>query len=1016
MAQQGDALLESENNDVENMVRVRTEAVEEENNSGRLEQPVAGASSFGGLVDNTMCHAPGRSLLEDSIDNGTGGVAQPGAEASSSGGLRHNPSETRWSYDVFLSFRGEDTRKNFTGHLYTALIQAGIHTFRDDNELPRGEEISPQLLRAIEGSRISLVVFSKNYASSTWCLDELVKIMECRQKTHQVVLPIFYDTDPSVVRKQTGSYKEAFDKHEEHFKGEKEKVNRWREALSQAAHICGWDLRNKTNGYEAELIKMVVSDVACKLVLSGARASSFGGLTGNTNDTPGDPLPTSSTKLVGLAFKQNTNKVWSWLMDDEVSTIGIYGMGGVDFSIERLQNLIAKRIKLDLSSEDDDLCRAAKLSKDLRNKQKWILILDDLWNTFELPEVGIPEPVKGCKLIMTTRSKRVCQRMHSQRKIEVKSLSVEEAWTLFIEKLGHDIALSLEVERIARDIARECAGLPLGVITMAGSLREVDGLHEWRNTLRKLKESKSRDMEDEVLRLLRFSYDQLHDLAQQQCLLYCALFPEDHCIEREQLIGYLIDEGIIKRNGSRQEAFDEGHTMLDKLEDVSLLERFVTDTMGRSVKMHDLIRDMTIQILQENSQAMVKAGVQLRELPNEEEWTKSFTRVSLMQNKITEIPSSHSPRCPTLSTLLLCRNPLVNIADSFFERLQGLKVLDLSSTDIIKLPDSVSGLVSLTALVLQNCTMLRHVPSLEKLGALKKLDLTRTGLEKMPQGMECLRNLEYLGMNGCGEREFPSGLLLKLSHLQVLVLEEKAIDQIYALTTIKGKEVGCLKKLESLKCQFEGHSNFVEYLKSRDETQSLSTYRIWVGHPSTIQLLHVSTSKTIALINLSGEDLSGEDLQVMFPKDIQQLIIDKCLDATSLYDVFSLINYATKLEDIFITQCNSMESLVSSSWFFSTPSPNGIFSGLKKLYCVGCERMKKLFPFVMLQNLVNLEEISVHHCRNMVEIIGEDGVTGVESSSNNMEFKLPKLRLLSLSSLPELKVQNWFAMHSKKLT
>ncbi|KAG5224071.1 TMV resistance protein [Salix suchowensis] len=144
-----------------------------------------------------------------------------------------------WSYDVFLSFRGEDTRKTITDHLYSALIQAGIHTFKDDNELPRGEEISPQLVRAIEGSRISVVLFSRNYASSGWCLDELVKIMECRQKTHQVVLPIFYDTDPSVVRKQTGSYAKAFDEHEEHFKEEMEKVNRWREALTQAANLSG---------------------------------------------------------------------------------------------------------------------------------------------------------------------------------------------------------------------------------------------------------------------------------------------------------------------------------------------------------------------------------------------------------------------------------------------------------------------------------------------------------------------------------------------------------------------------------------------------------------------------------------------------------------------------------------------------------------------------------------------------------------------------------------------------------
>ncbi|XP_010999733.1 PREDICTED: probable disease resistance protein At5g63020 [Populus euphratica] len=302
----------------------------------------------------------------------------------------------------------------------------------------------------------------------------------------------------------------------------------------------------------------------------GAGASSSGGLTGNTNETPGDPLPTSSTKLVGQAFEQNTNLIWSWLMDDEVSTIGIYGMGGVgkttmmkhihnkllerpgishcvywvtvsqDFSIGRLQNHIAKCLGLDLSNEHDDLCRAVKLLKQLRKKQKWILILDDLWNTFELHEVGIPEPVdlKCCKLIMTSRSKRVCQWVDRRREIEVKPLLKSEAWNLFREKLGHDITLSPEVERIAMDIARECAGLPLGIITMAGSLRRVDDLHEWRNTLKKLKESKCRDMKDKV---------------------YCALFPEDHEIVRKELIDYLIDEGVIERMESRQEAVDEGH-------------------------------------------------------------------------------------------------------------------------------------------------------------------------------------------------------------------------------------------------------------------------------------------------------------------------------------------------------------------------------------------------------------------------------------------------------------------------
>ncbi|KAM7466174.1 hypothetical protein LguiB_013736 [Lonicera macranthoides] len=120
-----------------------------------------------------------------------------------------------WNYDVFLSFRGEDTRKNFTDHLYDALTRAGIRTFRDDNQLPRGKHIPFQLMKAIEESRISIIVFSKNYASSSWCLDEMVKVLECKNTRGQLVLPVFYDVDPSHVRKQTGKFAEAFAGYEE---------------------------------------------------------------------------------------------------------------------------------------------------------------------------------------------------------------------------------------------------------------------------------------------------------------------------------------------------------------------------------------------------------------------------------------------------------------------------------------------------------------------------------------------------------------------------------------------------------------------------------------------------------------------------------------------------------------------------------------------------------------------------------------------------------------------------------
>jgi hypothetical protein len=247
--------------------------------------------------------------------------------------------------------------------------------------------------------------------------------------------------------------------------------------------------------------------------------------------------------------------------------------------------------------------------------------------------------------------------MACHHKIKVKPLSEGEAWILFMENLGRDIVVSPEVERIAKAAAKECAGLPLRIIIVAGSLRGVDDLHEWRNTLKKLRESEFRDMDEKVFQVLRVSYNRLGDVALQQCLLYCALFPEDQEIKREELIGYLINEGIIKGMRSRGDAFDEGHTMLNRLQNVCLLESAKMEYDGsRRVKIHDLIRDIAIQILQDNSQVMVKAGAQLKELPDVEEWTENLTRVSLMQNQIKEIPSSYSPRCPYLSTLLLCQN------------------------------------------------------------------------------------------------------------------------------------------------------------------------------------------------------------------------------------------------------------------------------------------------------------------------------------------------------------------------
>ncbi|KAL7235615.1 hypothetical protein ACSBR1_018997 [Camellia fascicularis] len=126
-----------------------------------------------------------------------------------------DPSISRCTYHVFLSFRGKDTRKAFTDHLYTALVQAGIRTFKDNDGIERGEKIKLELQKAIWLSRISVIVFSKDYASSRWCLDELLMILEFKRTSKHIVLSIFYDVDQAEVKNQTGGLVEDFVSHEQ---------------------------------------------------------------------------------------------------------------------------------------------------------------------------------------------------------------------------------------------------------------------------------------------------------------------------------------------------------------------------------------------------------------------------------------------------------------------------------------------------------------------------------------------------------------------------------------------------------------------------------------------------------------------------------------------------------------------------------------------------------------------------------------------------------------------------------
>ncbi|KAL6204107.1 hypothetical protein ACLB2K_021376 [Fragaria x ananassa] len=165
-------------------------------------------------------------------------------------------------YDVFLSFRGLDTQRGITSQLYDGLQnKRGIATFMDDQNLEVGDAISPTLIKAIEESWFAIVVLSPNYASSTWCLEELAKICEWMEGNKRI-LPLFYNVEPTDVRYQKGSFEVAFSKYESSQRHRLVEVQQWRKALNKVASFSGWD--SKIYKTDTELVEKIVDFVVKK--------------------------------------------------------------------------------------------------------------------------------------------------------------------------------------------------------------------------------------------------------------------------------------------------------------------------------------------------------------------------------------------------------------------------------------------------------------------------------------------------------------------------------------------------------------------------------------------------------------------------------------------------------------------------------------------------------------------------------------------------------------------------------
>ncbi|CAI8612392.1 unnamed protein product [Vicia faba] len=691
-----------------------------------------------------------------------------------------------WNYDVFLSFRGEDTRTSFTGSLYHGLHQKGINVFIDDEKLRRGEQISPSLITAIEESRISIIVFSENYASSTWCLDELAMILECWKTKGQLVFPVFYYVDPSWIRHQRGSFGVAMAKHEVSFKGDVQRLNKWKKALFDAANLSGWSLKNG-QGYEYELILRIIDEVCSKL-----------------NNT----LLHISEHPVGLETR--ISEVKSLLQFEkpveEVCFFGIHGHGGIGkTTIARaLYNSIANEFEVtsfltDIRESSTQRQGLVQLQETLLYEtvgekniklgnvykgipiikkrlccKKVLLILDDVDKLEQLQALagGRDWFGFGSVIIITTRDKQLLASHLVDKTYEVKKLNHEEAFELFTWNAFKRKASDKEYMEISNNVVLYAEGLPLALKVMGSNLFGKT-VEEWKSALAKYEKIPNK----EVQNVLRVTFDNLEE-NEKEIFLDIACFFKGETVEYVektlQACGFFPKFGI------------------SVLTDRSLVS---IDEYNR-LRMHDLIQDMGREVVREVSP--LEPGKRSR-LWNHEDVIEVLTESSgtyRIQGMMVDLPDQY----------------MVHLKDDSFKKMKNLKILivrngqfygspqhlpnNLRMLDWMEYPSSslpptfqpkklvalnlsrsrftlqepFKHFDSLTSMDLSHCEFLTKLPDVSSVPNLTELNLDYcTNLEKIDDSLGFLENLTELRAYGCTKlKDFPQAI--KLTSLKTLIL------------------------------------------------------------------------------------------------------------------------------------------------------------------------------------------------------------------------------------------------------
>ncbi|EEC77639.1 hypothetical protein OsI_16631 [Oryza sativa Indica Group] len=491
-----------------------------------------------------------------------------------------------------------------------------------------------------------------------------------------------------------------------------------------------------------------------------------------------------------------------------------------------MQKTISERLNLPWNEAEITVKRARFLVKALSRK-RFVLLLDDVRKKFRLEDVGIPTPDTNSqsKLILTSRF----QELSTEACAAVESPSPSNVVR------DHAIA-----------IAQSCGGLPLALNVIGTAVAGYEEPRDWNSAADAIKENMKFEGVDEMFATLKYSFDRLTP-TQQQCFLYCTLFPEYGSISKEHLVDYWLAEGLLLDDR------EKGNQIIRSLISACLLQ--TTSSMSSKVKMHHIIRHLGLWLVnREDRSFVVKAGMALDNAPPAIEW-KEATRISIMSNNITEL--SFSPKCENLTTLLIQNNPKLNkLGWGFFKYMRSLKVLDLSHTAITSIPEC------------------------DKLVALQHLDLSYTHIMRLPERLWLLKELRHLDLSVTVALEDTLNNCSKLHKLRVLNL----FRSHYGIRDVDDLNLDSLRDLLFLGITIYSQ----DVLKKLNETHPLakSTHRLNLKYCGDMQSIKISDFNHMKHL---------EELHVESCYDLNTLVADtelttSCLQALTLSVLPSLEN------------------------------------------------------------------------------------------------------------------------------